>query len=529
MRAQVCRRISALLLSLVPVVGSAAELPKIAKENGRFVFRVDGKPYLVLGVQINNSSAWPATMPQVWPLLDSLPINTVEAPVYWEQIEPRPGEFDFSSVDMLVTQAREHKVRLDLLWFGTWKNGQMHYAPEWVKSDAKKYPRVMNEAGEPVDVLTANSETNLKADIAAYVALMKHLKQIDGEQHTVILMQVENEPGSVGAVRDHGPEAEAAFTKAVPAEVVRAVGKQPGSWRQVFGLDADEAFQAYSIARYIDQVAAAGRQVMDLPSYVNVWQRYPFGTRRPGFDYPSGGATSNVLDIWKAVAHSIDLYAPDTYSDDPGMQEKIVENYDRPDNPLWICETGHTPEYALLFYRVLGRGGFGASSFGIDLTNWNLQSGKQVDWMRDSFAPLLPMAGELAAWNAAGKLKTSVEEPGKTKQVLAFGRWQIVVSYGGYKAGERSEQPAGTEKHDGRLIAAQVGPDEFVVTGIDASIAMQLDKAQGGGHGQILRVEEGSYKNGTWVPLRIWNGDQTDHGMRFRYNPLVLKIKMGSY
>lgn len=522
------KSILAALLILAPITLWAEELPTLSKENGRFTFHVDGKPFLILGVQINNSSAWPSVLPELWPLLDKLPINIMEAPVYWEQLEPRPGDFDFTNVDALVTQARAHHLRLILCWFGTWKNGEMHYVPEWIKTDPKKYPRVINEAGQPIDVLTANSKTNLEADIAAFTALMKHLKEIDGEQHTVIMMQVENEPGSIGSVRDHSPEAEADFARGVPAELASSLGRQPGSWRQLFGGDADEAFQAYSVAHYIDQVASAGKKVMPLPFYVNVWQHYPFAKRYAGVDYPSGGATSNMLDLWHATAHSIDMYAPDIYSYDIDMQRKILENYNRPYNPVWICESGRNARYAPFFYLALGQGAIGVATFGVDLTNWNLQSSDQLDWFKENLAPILPMEEQVAAWNAAGHLQTSVEQPGATRQVLAFGQWNAVIDYGVYTAEHRSEQPSGTEKHDGRIMVAQIGPDEFVVTGIDATIRFQLG-AGNPGHEQILSVEEGHYDHGAWVKRRIWNGDQTDFGMHFKHQPLVLKIKMGTY
>jgi hypothetical protein len=116
-----------------PVV--ATQMPRIVQKDGRWALMVDGAPFLMLGVQINNSSAWPGMLPQVWPAAERLHANTVEAPVYWEQLEPTKGHFDFSVVDALLAGARQHNVHLVLLWFGTWKNGALHYTPEWVKRD----------------------------------------------------------------------------------------------------------------------------------------------------------------------------------------------------------------------------------------------------------------------------------------------------------------------------------------------------------------------------------------------------------
>ncbi len=159
----------------------AAEAPRLEQKDGRYTLLVDGRPFLILGGQIHNSSAWPSELPQVWDSLAALHANTVEAPVYWEQFEPREGQFDYTNVDQLVEGARAHNLHVVLLWFGTWKNGNMHYVPAWVKNDPKRFPNVIRPDGEPIDVLSPNSRNTLEADKAAFVALTRHLKQIDGE------------------------------------------------------------------------------------------------------------------------------------------------------------------------------------------------------------------------------------------------------------------------------------------------------------------------------------------------------------
>ena len=102
----------------------AAEAPKFVQKDGRWALLVDGQPYLMLGGQLHNSSGWPSELPAVWKALAALHANTVEAPVYWEQIEPQQGKFNWDNVDAIVKGAREHNLHVVLLWFGTWKNGQ---------------------------------------------------------------------------------------------------------------------------------------------------------------------------------------------------------------------------------------------------------------------------------------------------------------------------------------------------------------------------------------------------------------------
>ena len=135
------------LASAVVAHAQSAPLPHIDRSGAHPALIVDGKPFLMLGAQMNNSSAWPATMPAVWETMEKLGVNTVEAPVYWETLEPAEGHFDFAQVDMLLTQARAHKKRLVLLWFGTWKNGSPGYVPDWMKQDEHRFPLARRQDG----------------------------------------------------------------------------------------------------------------------------------------------------------------------------------------------------------------------------------------------------------------------------------------------------------------------------------------------------------------------------------------------
>ena len=119
--------------------------------------------FLMLGAQVNNSSNYPAILPQVWPMLERLHANTLMIPVAWEQVEPVEGRFDFSWLDTLVGQARTRDKRLVLLWFATWKNNAPHYAPAWVKLDNQRFPRVVAEDGNALNSLSPHFRETLEA------------------------------------------------------------------------------------------------------------------------------------------------------------------------------------------------------------------------------------------------------------------------------------------------------------------------------------------------------------------------------
>ena len=205
----------------------AQPLPKFVAKDGRYTFLVDGKPYIALGAQVHNSSGWASTMEEVWPQLEALHVNTVEVPVYWQSVEPQPGKFNFEELDRIIEGARARKLRLILLWFATWKNGMMNYTPEWIKTNPEKYPHVIGPNGKGILVLSPHSKANLDADRKAFRALMSHLKQFDGTKQTVIMVQVENESGSLGSIRDYSEEANQLFTSAVPEVLVKALKREP--------------------------------------------------------------------------------------------------------------------------------------------------------------------------------------------------------------------------------------------------------------------------------------------------------------
>lgn len=515
----------------------AQQLPRIETKDERHAFTVDGKPFLILGAQINNSSSWPAALKTAWPALEAMHVNTVEAPVYWEQMEPSPGQFDFSTVDLLVNGAREHNLRLVILWFGTWKNGQNHYVPEWMKSDIKRYPRQISAYGKLLDVMSPNSQANLDADKRAFAALMRHIRETDNTQHTVIMMQVENESGGIGSVRDYSAAAQKLFEANVPAPLTDALRKKQGTWQQVFGADADERFAAFSTASYINEVAKAGKAEYSIPMYCNVWLTYPVhaleSRNRPsaGQEYPSGGPQQQNIVLWKIAAPSIDILAPDIYSDDIPFFRSVVAAYARRDNPLFIPETGLSKNnLGPYFFYSLGHGAIGFSPFGVDYTGWShFEEGKVPEWLSQNFSIFAPMQQQVVEWNLAGKLQTAVEEKGVSRKVLHFDRVDAVVSFG-YPQRD-GEQPPGTPDLQGRVMVAQTGPMEFVVTGFEASVnfiqGTQTGEKQQAEQVEILRAEEGQYVNGAWQSARILNGDQTDRGLIFHgSNPQVNRIRL---
>jgi beta-galactosidase GanA len=526
-----------LLLFLAgPAFAQEAPLPRIVTKDGRHALIVDGAPYLILGGQANNSSNYPAVLPAVWPTIKALNANTLEMPVAWEQIEPVEGKFDFSWVDTLIPQARANEVRLILLWFGTWKNTGPAYMPEWVKGDTKRFPRMKTKDGKTHYVPTPHSRATLEADKKAFVALMRHIREIDPDR-TVIMVQPENEVGSYGSLRDFSPEANRLFAGPIPAELARKFGKK-GTWMQVFDWNADTAFNAWHTARYIDEIAAAGQAELNLPMYVNVVVSDPFDAKKGGG--ASGGADWPVLDVWKAAAPHIAIAAPDLYDRGYAFYNGKLDRMARADNPLFVPETGNDLEFARYFWLALGKGAIGWSPFGMDPTYFNFPLGakdlgpENFNAFAAKFALMAPIARNWARLAFEHPTAGFAKGEDASDQSAKLGRWKITAQYGLWSFGDpnwiwmKMPPHPNKERPVGGAALIQLGQDEFLLVGSEVRISFGLAAPSAGENVHYLSVEEGTFDNGRWVMKRRWNGDQTDYGLNLT-SPTLLKVRLGTY
>ena len=529
----------------------APDLPRIVQKDGRHALMVDGAPFLMLGGQAQNSSNYPAALPKVWAALKDAHANTLEIPVAWEQIEPKEGTFDFGYVDKLVAQAREQNMRLVLLWFGTWKNTGPAYAPEWVKFDNKRFPRMIDKDGKTSYCLSPFGEATLAADKKAFVALMEHVRKIDAGKRTVIMVQVENEVGTYGVARDYATHAQAAFQQPVPAAVLAhqpppAGRPKQGTWTEVYGDHADQYFHTWAIASYIGEIAKAGRAVYDLPMYVNNALRAPVLDKpAPPWkaDFASGGPTYDVIGIYKAAAPHIDFAGPDIYMPESSNVSATLQLFQRPDNPLMVPEMGNAAGYARYVYQIIGMGALGVAPFGIDYStysNYPLGSKYTDRRMVEPFAKVYnvfaPMQRLWAKWAFEGRTYGVAEGDDRAAQTVKMNGWDAQLSFREFQFGElsflkvKNDYPEGTEQPSGGVAIAQIGPDEFILVGQHIRVKLSGTGPNAGKPVSYARVEEGHFDaDGRWVMERNWNGDQTDYGLNLPAVPTVLRVRMGSY
>jgi beta-galactosidase GanA len=520
-----CLVIALLALSWCHMGLARGAMPQLEKQGDVLRLSVDGKPFLVLGGELGNSSAAGAEyMKPVWPRLKAMNLNTVLAPVYWELLEPREGEFEFSHVDDLIDAARAHDLKLIILWFGAWKNSMSSYAPAWVKLDQERFPRVRDDRGLSHEILTAFNDANLQADRKAFVRLMQHLKDYDGKQHTVIMVQVENEIGMLPTARDYHPLANKAFQAPVPAALTGYLDRQrtlvpefaalwnvpgrarQGNWETVFGsgLHTDELFMAWYYAQFANELAAAGKAVYPLPMFVNA--ALPRPGRKPGSGYPSAGPLPHLMDIWKAGAPAIDFLSPDFYNPDFKHWNDL---YTRQGNPLFIPE--HKFDDTVAAKALFAFGHYEAIGFApFSIENGSPEHGAALGKMYELIAQLTPV---ITRHHGQGRIEGVLFDKANPETVLRFGDYKFICRHD-YTLGWSPGAAEASWPFAGAVII-QTGQNEFHVGGNGVVITFE-PAASNTAKAGILTADEGIFKNGVWNPGRRLNGDQTHQGRHLR-------------
>jgi beta-galactosidase GanA len=487
---------------------------------------VEGKPFLVLAGELTNNSATSVEyMKPIWSKLVEAKLNTVLATVAWNQVEPQEGKFDFSVVDGIIRDARSHNLHLVLLWFASWKNGLSSYPPDWVKRDFERFPRAQVASGKSIELLSPLSDANRDADARAFAALMRHVKAVDGQQHTVIMIQVQNEVGMHGDSRDRSPMANQAFAGPVPKELMdylqqhkaslipefrqawEAAGfKTSGTWEEVFGKSAvtDGIFMAWYYARYIGRVAEAGKAEYPIPMFVNA-SLYGIG-RGPQPPASGGRPWDLMMDVWKAGGPQIDMLSPDSYSEVDFAA--FCAKYARPGNPLFIPENMGGPDGAARVLYAFGRH---------DAIGWTVMGLEDAriphpdNDLISSFDLIGQLAPLIAAHQGDGTMSAVLlRSPKDPPQKVQVGNYTLEVKFYSQPKMQGVPPPPDPPPPAAALFIA-TGPDEYFAAGSGVTVTFSPN-TPGPPLAGLATVEEGAFVNGRWVAGRRLNGDDSDEG-----------------
>jgi hypothetical protein len=579
--------VCAAALSISTEAQTAAGTPHLQKQGTATQLIVDGKPFLALAGELTNNAATSLPMMEpIWPKLVAGNLNTVLVGISWAQFEPEEGKFNYTQVDGVIAKARENNLHIVFIWFASWKNGTSSFAPYWVKKDYTRFPRIQIDDGStvsisgPVELLSTFGDATRDADAAAFGALMRHIKEVDGAQHTVLMMQIENEVGVLRDSRDRSPAANRAFAGPVPAELMnyleshkdtlipefRAVWaangyKKSGTWEAVFGpgkpadvkipiqttsppmsanehevswrelhWPSDEIFMAWNYARYLEKEVQAGKASYDIPMYVNGWLQQP-NHAWPG-TYPSGGPVPQVHDVWRAGAPDVDILAPDLYL--PYFDE-VCERFSRNGNPLFIPETSTDESNVIMAVGKYNAIGF--SPFGID---GGRPIPPELAATYQMLSQLLPMI--LAHQGSDTMTAVRMIEGDPPKQVK-LGNYTLTFTYTGRirglapqaKGGVVSSpprQPIGTQPTEPLppLEAASVviatGPDEFYFGGGGMRVDFSAN-TPGPSNVGLGVVQQGRFVDGKWELTRWIEGDDDAQGEILVLHPdTILRVML---
>ena len=288
-------------------------------------------------------------------------------------------------------------------------------------------------------------------------------------------------------------------------------------------------------------MARAGKEAYPLPAYVNVWNG-GYGTNdnferfdRPGETYPSGGAVAHMLDLWKANAPAIDAIASDNYHQNPITYLKVLDSYTRPDNPLLIVETGSGIAARAFFYAIANYSAIGFGPLGVDWAG--APQGPDMAGVGADFRLAQGALPAITELQGTEKLKAAVEERGTGARNLIFTNYDVHGALPSSRPAGRPEtwdsfRPRRFPEPSGRVLIAEVGPDEFLVMGFGSAVEFRPVQGSDYTAAQLLSNEQGVYENGVWkttVHGETAQGDYTGPIVNLPETGALVKVRLMKY
>lgn len=459
--------------SQIPISDDAR--PHFEAVDGRQVFFVDGHPHVVLAVEIpwwdivcGQEGETMRAYDRLYPVARSLGLNALKVPVKWSQVEPQPGRFDFSYVDHAKRLAEQHGLKLVLCWFGHHgsSDGTIYYnlsgdvfAPLDIIRDDKTYPRAVDADGVPHhNAASYENDAIVRRESAAFSAFMRHIRQVDAETRTILMIQVENEIAVFGwdrqnrkFWRDHCSAANELFAR--------------------MKFQSDLRYSAWRLStNWIKPITDAGAVAYAIPFYLNfVSSKLPDGI--------VGGAPGEDVSTYLENCPAITFIGVNPYlSADSSVSDlrAVLDRYQVGRNIVAISETNSDRSSVAPRLAYLAIGEYGAPLFAPwSLTvsaptffqpyvrdDGSLANGASA--LRDCYVSLSMALPEIAYYAASEKLKVFMS-PAPDRE---FSDSKNV--------GGASVKVSGWQ--NGQAIVIHPTPDEFIVVGYRCQISIPGDQ-----------------------------------------------------
>lgn len=454
----------------------------------------DHQEHLLRAGELHNSSASsPEAIARTWERLKPFHLNCVLAPVAWEQVEAQEGCFCFTLMDELLRAAVQNHHKLILLWFGAWKNGASTYAPIYVKSQPQRFACCRHADGSHSRTLSPFCEAVRQAESRAFAALMRHLHLCDPHAEVVIAVQVDNEVGFLGGVRDTSDDAQSVWNQGLPP----AIGKlypDGNSWGSL-GHDGEEAFMAWGFAQALEALAKVGKAEHSIPMFANAWTQQYEG--EPAQLRPCGGPSAHMVPVWRIAAPTLDAIVPDCYLMDLHAE---CQPYRLPHEPLLISELRNdrcTP--AMLLYAFGALDAVCAAPFGIDGTFGRASNAVQASVIDQQGTSDEAIAAVYRFLEGLEPLVLEARGNGRVRGLLHGLRPTEGVSLGGYHLWVAYQQ--GSLLGGALICSMQDG--EYYILGVNVRFSFYGD-----GTVDFVDIQEGEWKNDCWNGTYLLNGDE---------------------
>lgn len=481
---------------------SADLSPHFETVDGRKVLYVDGWPHCVLTVEIywgdliyGRHHETMHVYDYLYPAARALGLNAIKVPVKWSMIEPQKGVYDFSYLDHIKRLAEENGLKLVVGWFGHYASGDGNiyrnltgevFAPMYVIEDDVTYPKAVDAHGVTHhNAISYEYEPILEVETAAFRAFMEHIKAVDAEKRTIVMVQVENEIAVFGSDRrnramwrDHTPAANKRF--------------------QEMGFTDDLKYSAWRLSSaWIRRLTDAGAEVYPLPFFLN----YVGGQIVP---WMVGGAPGEDVATYMENCPNLSFIGLNLYASRKSSVDDFrtrLSAYRAGGNTPAITETNSDagPNTPRLAYLAVGE--FGVPIF----APWALHISYPTP-----FEPYVLPDGTIAHGGPAfrdcclslRKVLPLIAYYANSEKLAVFMApypgegYSVVRDVNGAEV-RFTSAAWGPEPSDGQAIVIHPTENEFLIVGYRCGLSITTPMAKWPAAKQV-RVERGAWRDGQW-------------------------------